>query len=277
MTLQIIDNATCTFCGCVCDDIQLHHDEMRIHKANKACVLGTAWFLNHTAEKKYPVRPDRRPGSHARRGDRGGRHISARGRHAAGLRHEQHDLRGPEGMCRAGRPVGRPARQSHQFVTRSNGDRRPVGWQGYLYARRSETESRLHRVLGRKPGRVPSSPFHEVHHHAEEQVSAARPQGPHDGAGRYSRNEKRQGRRHLPAGEARQGFRADHDSASHDQGPQRWRRADRGNRPDARNNRRPDRPHESGQVRLHVLRHGPVDDSRQAHEQRRAARCWPRK
>ena len=54
MTLKIIENATCTFCGCVCDDIELHHDEMRIHKANKACVLGTAWFLNHTAEQKYP-------------------------------------------------------------------------------------------------------------------------------------------------------------------------------------------------------------------------------
>jgi formylmethanofuran dehydrogenase subunit B len=55
MTLQIINNATCTFCGCVCDDIQLHFDDVRIHKANKACVLGTSWFLNHTAEKKYPV------------------------------------------------------------------------------------------------------------------------------------------------------------------------------------------------------------------------------
>jgi formylmethanofuran dehydrogenase subunit B len=55
MTLQIIENATCTFCGCVCDDINLHHDEIRIHKAERACVLGTAWFLNHTAEKKYPV------------------------------------------------------------------------------------------------------------------------------------------------------------------------------------------------------------------------------
>ncbi len=54
MDLQVIDNATCTFCGCVCDDIQLHHDEVRIHKANKACVLGTAWFLNHTAERLYP-------------------------------------------------------------------------------------------------------------------------------------------------------------------------------------------------------------------------------
>ena len=55
MTLQIIENATCTFCGCVCDDINLHHDEVRIHKAERACVLGTSWFLNHTAEKKHPM------------------------------------------------------------------------------------------------------------------------------------------------------------------------------------------------------------------------------
>src|SRR3569623_173106 len=54
MALEIIDNATCTFCGCVCDDIQLHFDDVRIHKANKACVLGTAYFLNPTAEHKYP-------------------------------------------------------------------------------------------------------------------------------------------------------------------------------------------------------------------------------
>ena len=54
MTLQTIDNATCTFCGCVCDDIQLHHDQTRIHKAKSACVLRTAWFLNHTAERHCP-------------------------------------------------------------------------------------------------------------------------------------------------------------------------------------------------------------------------------
>ncbi|QDT10038.1 hypothetical protein [Planctomycetes bacterium K23_9] len=52
--LKIINNATCTFCGCVCDDIQLHSDGNRIHKAVKACVLGKAWFLNHTGDKKYP-------------------------------------------------------------------------------------------------------------------------------------------------------------------------------------------------------------------------------
>jgi len=54
MDLKVISNATCTFCGCVCDDIELHADETRIHKAKSACVLGKAWFLNHTAEHKYP-------------------------------------------------------------------------------------------------------------------------------------------------------------------------------------------------------------------------------
>jgi formylmethanofuran dehydrogenase subunit B len=52
--LTVTHNATCTFCGCVCDDIELHSNETHIVKARKACVLGTAWFLNHTAEHKYP-------------------------------------------------------------------------------------------------------------------------------------------------------------------------------------------------------------------------------
>jgi formylmethanofuran dehydrogenase subunit B len=54
MTLNVVDNATCTFCGCVCDDIELHADELRIHEAKRACILGKAWFLNHTAERLYP-------------------------------------------------------------------------------------------------------------------------------------------------------------------------------------------------------------------------------
>lgn len=55
MELNIIENATCTFCGCVCDDIRLHSDGHRIHKAEKACVLGKAWFLNHTADAHAPA------------------------------------------------------------------------------------------------------------------------------------------------------------------------------------------------------------------------------
>lgn len=54
MNLTVVKNATCTFCGCVCDDIDLHANEERIVEAKRACVLGKAWFLNHTAERLYP-------------------------------------------------------------------------------------------------------------------------------------------------------------------------------------------------------------------------------
>jgi len=54
MSLNIVKNATCTFCGCVCDDIELHADELRIVKTKGACSLGEAWFKNHTAERLYP-------------------------------------------------------------------------------------------------------------------------------------------------------------------------------------------------------------------------------
>jgi formylmethanofuran dehydrogenase subunit B len=54
MTLTVVKNATCTFCGCVCDDIELHADGVRITEAKRACVLGDAWFRNHTAEHLYP-------------------------------------------------------------------------------------------------------------------------------------------------------------------------------------------------------------------------------
>lgn len=51
---RVIANAVCTFCGCVCDDIELSVEGNRITKARNACVLGTAWFLNHPAEAHYP-------------------------------------------------------------------------------------------------------------------------------------------------------------------------------------------------------------------------------
>ena len=52
--VHVVENSTCTFCGCVCDDIELHAEGDRITKAKNACSLGRAWFLNHTAEKLYP-------------------------------------------------------------------------------------------------------------------------------------------------------------------------------------------------------------------------------
>ena len=54
MDLTVVKNATCTFCGCVCDDIELHANSERIVEAKRACILGDAWFKNHTAERLYP-------------------------------------------------------------------------------------------------------------------------------------------------------------------------------------------------------------------------------
>ena len=53
--IKEVESATCTFCGCVCDDMDLtvDVDEHRIVKAKNACVLGRAWFLEHTVED-YP-------------------------------------------------------------------------------------------------------------------------------------------------------------------------------------------------------------------------------
>jgi len=54
MNLTVVKNATCTFCGCVCDDIELHADGTRITETKGACILGQSWFKNHTAEHLYP-------------------------------------------------------------------------------------------------------------------------------------------------------------------------------------------------------------------------------
>jgi formylmethanofuran dehydrogenase subunit B len=54
MGLTIVKNATCTFCGCVCDDIELHADGEKIVETKRACSLGESWFKNHTAEHLYP-------------------------------------------------------------------------------------------------------------------------------------------------------------------------------------------------------------------------------
>lgn len=52
--VKVVANSTCTFCGCVCDDMELTVDlrENRIIKAKNACVLGRAWYAEHKIEKR---------------------------------------------------------------------------------------------------------------------------------------------------------------------------------------------------------------------------------
>jgi formylmethanofuran dehydrogenase subunit B len=50
--LKIVRDATCTFCGCVCDDIDLTVKDNRITEAKRACVLGKSWFFNHEIDQR---------------------------------------------------------------------------------------------------------------------------------------------------------------------------------------------------------------------------------
>lgn len=59
--LRIVEDATCTFCGCVCDDIVLSVKGHEIVKAKNACMLGNAWFLNHEIEDRPACFVDGQP------------------------------------------------------------------------------------------------------------------------------------------------------------------------------------------------------------------------
>lgn len=61
--LKIVTDATCTFCGCVCDDIDLTVQDSHITEAKRACVLGKAWFLSHSIEDRPSCLIDGKPAS----------------------------------------------------------------------------------------------------------------------------------------------------------------------------------------------------------------------
>ncbi len=62
--LKIVEDATCTFCGCVCDDMELTVEDNRITKAKNACVLGKAWFFNHHIEDRPEATIEGKPASY---------------------------------------------------------------------------------------------------------------------------------------------------------------------------------------------------------------------
>ncbi len=59
--VKVVSDATCTFCGCVCDDMELTVENNHITKAKNACVLGKAWFLNHHVEDRPQATIEGRP------------------------------------------------------------------------------------------------------------------------------------------------------------------------------------------------------------------------
>ncbi len=74
---KIVKDASCTFCGCVCDDIELKVVDDRIVAAKRACVLGTAWFLNHEIEDRPSCCIDGEPATVAEGIERSAQILSA--------------------------------------------------------------------------------------------------------------------------------------------------------------------------------------------------------
>jgi len=74
--LKIVEDATCTFCGCVCDDIELHVEGSHITQAKRACVLGKAWFLNHEVDERPSCLVDGQPATLEEAYDRAARILA---------------------------------------------------------------------------------------------------------------------------------------------------------------------------------------------------------
>ena len=63
MDRTIVTSVTCTSCGCLCDDIDLHTEDGRIVRAERACRLGREWFFSFHSDSQTTARVDGRPAS----------------------------------------------------------------------------------------------------------------------------------------------------------------------------------------------------------------------
>jgi formylmethanofuran dehydrogenase subunit B len=63
MDRTIVTSATCTSCGCLCDDIDLHTEDGRIVRAERACRLGREWFFGHPPDDRDTALIDGQPAS----------------------------------------------------------------------------------------------------------------------------------------------------------------------------------------------------------------------
>ena len=51
----VVENVTCTFCGCLCDDIIIEVENNRISRVRRACANGRGIFLDHDPTPKKPA------------------------------------------------------------------------------------------------------------------------------------------------------------------------------------------------------------------------------
>ena len=153
---RIVRDATCTFCGCVCDDMHLTVDDAthRITKAENACVLGRAWFKEHGIEERPFALVGGREASTAEAIEEAAQ-ILAKARFPVDLRALRHHLRGAAAGSGDRRHDRRQRGYHHVGVPRSVRHRVPGHRRKHGNPRRDPQPRRPAGVLGRQSGRVP--------------------------------------------------------------------------------------------------------------------------
>ena len=53
---MIVEDAICSFCGCLCDDINVEVEEGRIKRVKHACRLGSSKIMGHERIKAPMIR-----------------------------------------------------------------------------------------------------------------------------------------------------------------------------------------------------------------------------
>ena len=155
---KLVENATCTFCGCVCDDMMLTVDmkEKRITKAKNACVLGRAWFAEHYIEEDAPpALIDGKPATVEDAVEEAAQTL-VKARFPHHLRPQRHHLRGPAAGRRHCGPAPRLHRHHHFRLPWAYRPGVPGRGRKHHDLGRGEKPRRSGHLLGRQPGRVPS-------------------------------------------------------------------------------------------------------------------------
>ncbi len=271
-SLHLVPDATCTFCGCTCDDIELATTGRRIVEARRACELGKTWFLaQHDADT-----PSCRIAGQPADVDAG---IEQAAQLLAAARYPLvYGL--AETTCEAQRLAVSIADWIGACVDTPTSSRHgPIGLAfqgvGEVTSSLGEVANRGDLVIfwGTEPGRQPSAPLQPLQPAARGHVRAARPGGPHLGGRRRPPHRKRRlGRSVLrdqaaaaisrPCGSCalwRRGVTLDAQQVEHETGVAARPLAGSGG------------PHEAGPVRRDVLRHGADDDRRPPSQQRSTA------
>ena len=52
--VEVIENAVCTFCGCLCDDITVEVEDGRISRVRRACANGRGLFMHYDPSSRQP-------------------------------------------------------------------------------------------------------------------------------------------------------------------------------------------------------------------------------